>query len=229
MEQARVPKEETRPVVIQKQGSYEYTFAYPSSRPAKGQFYFGSKEIKHLAIAALLVIGVGLSLLGFSSSIYGDYLALALFVAMFTTSFLGHEIAHKIIAQRHGLWAEFRLILIGAVLTLLSVISPLFKIIAPGAVMVSGSADKRTIGKTSIAGPSINLILGATFLAAALLFTQFNAMLAPIAYFNAWIALFNLIPFAMLDGLKIFTWDKRIWVLAFTMSVALAVFSYRLL
>jgi Zn-dependent protease len=54
-------------------------------------------------------------------------------------------------------------------------------------------------------------------------------MLAPIAYFNAWIALFNLIPFAMLDGLKIFTWDKRIWVLAFTMSVALAVFSYRLL
>lgn len=224
-----MPKEETRPVVVQKQGSYEYTFTYPSFRPAKGQFYFGSKEIKHLAIAALLVIGVGLSLLGFPSSVYSDYLALALFITMFTTSFLGHEIAHKIVAQRHGLWAEFRLILIGALLTLLSVISPLFKIIAPGAVMVSGSADKRTMGKTSIAGPAINIILGATFLAAAFLCTQFNAMLAPIAYFNAWIALFNLIPFGMLDGFKIFIWDKKIWVLAFATSVTLTIVSYRLL
>lgn len=227
MEQARLPKEETRPLVVQKQGSYEYTFTYPSIRPARSQFYFSSKEIKHLAIAALLVIGVGLSLLGFSSFVYSDYLALVLFITMFTTSFLGHEIAHKIIAQRHGLWAEFRLILVGALLTLLSVISPLFKVIAPGAVMVSGSADRRTMGKTSIAGPAINIALGTTFLAAAFLFIQYNPIFAPIAYFNAWIALFNLIPFGILDGFKVFTWDKKIWTLAFTTSVALAIVSYQ--
>lgn len=224
-----MPKEETQPVVVQKQGSHEYALTYPSFRPAKSQFYFGRKEIKHLAIAALLVIGVGLSLIGFPSPFYSDYLALVLFITMFTASFLGHEIAHKIIAQRHGLWAEFRLILIGSLLTLLSAISPLLKIIAPGAVMVSGSADKRTMGKTSVAGPAVNLILGTTFLAAAFLLTPFNAMLAPIGYFNAWIALFNLIPFGMLDGYKIFAWDKRIWILAFATSVALAIFCYRLL
>ncbi len=223
-----MPKEETRQVVVQKQGSYEYTFRYPSSGPARGQFYFGNKEIKHLAVAALLVIGVGLSLLGFRSSIYGDYSTLALFIAVFTTSFLGHEIAHKFIAQRHGLWAEFRLVLIGAVLTLLSVVSPFFKIIAPGAVMVSGSADKKIMGKASIAGPTFNLVLGAAFLVAALLFASFNAIFAPVAYFNAWVSLFNLIPFAMLDGLKIFNWDKKIWTIAFATSVVLAVLSYGL-
>jgi len=183
-------------------------------------------EIKHLVVATLLVICVGLSLFGFPSFIYADYLALTLFVAMFTTSFLMHEIAHKIIAQRHGLWAEFRLVLIGALMTLLSVVSPFFKFIAPGAVMVSGEADKGTIGKTSVAGPATNIVLGTAFLAAALLSDRYSSILSPIAYFNAWIALFNLIPFAILDGQKIFTWDKKIWTLAFGISIALTVFSY---
>lgn len=226
MEQARLPREETRPLIVQKQGSYEYTFTYPSLRPAKSQFYFSIKEIEHLAIATLLVVGVGLSLLGSENSVYSDYLALTLFIVMFTTSFLGHEIAHKIVAQRHGLWAEFRLVLIGALLTLLSMVSPILKVISPGAVMVSGSADKKTMGRTSIAGPAMNITLGATFLAVAFLFTRYNSIFGPIAYFNAWIALFSLIPFGILDGFKIFTWDKKIWVLAFATSVSLAMVSY---
>jgi Zn-dependent protease len=136
-----------------------------------------------------------------------------------------HEIAHKITAQRHGLWAEFRLMLIGALLTLLSVVSPL-KFIAPGAVMVSGAADKGTMGKTSVAGPATNIILGTAFLTAALLSDRHSSILAPIAYFNAWIALLNLIPFAILDGQKIFTWNKKIWTLAFGISITLTIFSF---
>jgi Zn-dependent protease len=226
MDQARMPKEERQQIVVQKPRSYEHTFTYPTFEHRKIRVYFSYKEIKHLTMATLLVIGVGLSLLGFQNFAYADYFALALFVAMFTTSFIAHEIAHKIVAQRNGLWAEFRLILISALLTLLSIVSPIFKVIAPGAVMISGSADKRTIGKVSIAGPATNIVLGATFLAAAFVFTRYSPLLAPIAYFNAWIALFNLIPFAILDGLKIFNWNKKIWALAFATSIALAIVSY---
>jgi Zn-dependent protease len=223
MDEARMAKEEKQQIVVQTPKSYEHTFTYPTLEPLKGRVYFSYKEIKHLTVATLLVIGVGLSLVGFT---YADYFTLASFVAMFTMSFVSHEIAHKIVAQRNGLWAEFRLIPISALLTLMSIVSPIFKIIAPGAVMVSGNADKRTIGKTSIAGPATNIFLGTTFLAATLVFTGYSPLFAPVAYFNSWIALFNLVPFAILDGLKIFNWDKRIWALAFATSIALAILSY---
>jgi Zn-dependent protease len=47
-----------------------------------------------------------------------------------------------------------------------------------------------------------------------------------VAAFNAWIALFNLIPFGIFDGFKIFLWDKKIWTLAFTSSLILTLISY---
>jgi Zn-dependent protease len=46
------------------------------------------------------------------------------------------------------------------------------------------------------------------------------------AAFNAWIALFNLIPIGILDGYKIFTWNKQIWAIAFAASIALTLSSY---
>jgi Zn-dependent protease len=46
------------------------------------------------------------------------------------------------------------------------------------------------------------------------------------AFFNAWVALFNLIPIGILDGYKIFSWDKRVWGLAFAVALALAVPAY---
>jgi Zn-dependent protease len=149
------------------------------------------------------------------------------FAVILTVSFLMHEIAHKIAAQREGLWAEFRLTLIGAILTLISVITPLFKIISPGAVMISGFGDKKNIGKTSIAGPLTNITLSTIFIVINSLFPQ--QMVAFIAFFNAWIAVFNLIPLGILDGFKIFTWDKKNWVLIFTASLILLTISYKLL
>lgn len=227
VDQALTPREEQERPVVQRQESHKYTVTYPYLGPAKRQAHFTRNEIRHLAVAALLVLVVGLSLTGFSSLAHGDYFALALFITMFTMSFLTHEIAHKVMAQRHGLWAEFRLTLTGTLLTLISTISPIFKVIAPGAVLVSGSADRKTVGKTSIAGPTTNIILATAFLAAAFLLSQYNPILAPIAAFNAWIAVFNLIPIEILDGFKIFTWDKRIWTLVFAASVVLVIVSYQ--
>jgi Zn-dependent protease len=179
----------------------------------------------HLTIAALLVVGIGLSI-GFYSN-YG-YAMLIAFAVILTASFLLHEIAHKIVAQREGLWAEFRLTLIGAILTLISVITPVLKIISPGAVMISGLADTRYAGKISIAGPATNMALSTMFLALTFLFPQYAAILALVAFFNAWIAVFNLIPIGILDGFKVFTWNKKNWALAFIVSVILLIFSYQL-
>jgi len=229
IELARTPKEETQPVIIQKQQP-EYTFTYAPLGPKMGKIHFSHKEITHLAVAALLVMGVGLSFVGFSTIFsYGyvtDYATLALFIIIFVASFFLHEIAHKVAAQRRGLWAEFRLTLMGAILTMLSILPLFFKIISPGAVMVAGFADKESMGKISIAGPATNIALSIIFLAIALPI-QSNSIFLLGAAFNAWIALFNLIPFGILDGFKVFLWKRKIWALAFATSLALTIIGYR--
>lgn len=219
IELARAPKRETQPMTVQRQKPHEYTVTYAPLEP-KRKIHFSNKEIRHLTIAALLVIAIGLS---FSINASGELGFLVLSSIMLTASFLAHEIAHKLVAQKEGFWAEFRLIFTGAILTLLSIISPFFKIISPGAVMVGGFVDRERMGKISIAGPGINIMLSTIFLAAAFLFPQHTQIFIVSAIFNAWIALFNLIPFGMLDGFKIFLWNKTIWALAFTASLILTI------
>jgi Zn-dependent protease len=224
MELARAPKRE-KTVTIQKQKPYEYTIAYIPPGPER-RIHFSSKEIKHLTIAALLVMGIGLSL-GIYPGAYseiGGALMLVIFALIITASFFMHEIAHKIAAQRRGLWAEFRLIFTGVILTFISIISPIFKIISPGAVMIAGLVDEKNVGKISVAGPLTNTVLSAMLLAVGLL--QRVPLFLYGAAFNAWIALFNLIPFGIFDGFKVFRWNKAIWALAFTVSLALTIISF---
>lgn len=189
--------------------------------------WFSATELKHLAVGTLLVMGVGASLFMFYSSLT----AAASLAAVLTFSFLIHEIAHKIAAQRLGLWAEFRLTTIGALITLISIFAPLFKIISPGAVMIAGLGDRETIGKTAFAGPLTNITLATLFLIAGLIsiITYPNQVLVFIAVFGAWInsfiAVFNLIPFGIMDGYKIFKWNKIMWASSFSVSIVLAIFS----
>jgi Zn-dependent protease len=222
IELARTQKEETKSIIVQKQEPYEYTISYVPIKTKRRIIDFSNKEMMHLTIAALLVIGVGLSL-----GLFSGILMLTAFAVILTASFLLHEMAHKITAQKEGLWAEFRLTVFGAILTLISIIIPL-KIISPGAVMIAGLADTGRAGKISIAGPATNMTLSTMFFALTFLFSpQYNVILALAAFYNAWMALFNLIPIGILDGLKVFAWDKRNWVLAFMVSVILLIFSYQ--
>jgi Zn-dependent protease len=230
IDNARMPKEETPPTATQQRPSHTITINYFPARQPQKTGHFSKKEIQHLTIGALLVAGVGLSYA--MPIIYDDYAMLALLTTILTASFFTHEIAHKITAQKRGLWAEFRLTLIGAILTLISALPTLFKIISPGAVMISGSANKESIGKISIAGPITNILLSTGFLAAAFALPQ-NTLIAftfrLCAAFNAVIALFNLIPFGILDGYKVFFWNKTVWVAAFALSLVLTVISYWLI
>ena len=46
---------------------------------------------------------------------------------------------------------------------------------------------------------------------------------------NAFMAAFNLIPFGVLDGYKIFSFNKKVWALTFVPSAVLAVITFLLI
>jgi Zn-dependent protease len=203
--------------------------SFPSATHRKAEmFWFSQTELRHIAVSLLLVMGVGLSFSWqFPNYLFsGLEMDVSLILAVvFASIFVLHEVAHKLVAQHYGLWAEFRLTLFGAILTLFSIISPL-KIISPGAVMISGSMSQKTVGKTAIAGPLTNLVLSAIFLP---FITSTQSLLSYVASIevaiNAWVALFNLIPFGIMDGSKILRWNKMVWFMAFAASVGLTIFS----
>jgi Zn-dependent protease len=230
MESARASKQE-EVVVLQSPKSYQYSVSYGQPRMARGKVYFSPKELKHLAVAALLVMGIGLSS-ALYPSVFGamDWVAALsvvwVFAVVLTGSFFAHEIAHKVAAQKRGLWAEFRLTMWGAILTLISVISPVFKIISPGAMMVAGSASTEEMGKVSLAGPATNIFLSVVLFGLTIVPSPYSGILLLAAFLNGFMAVFNLIPVGILDGFKIFSWDKKVWGLAFAVSVAVMAAAY---
>ncbi len=196
--------------------SYKYTISYTPQ--ASRIFWFSKTELKHLAIGALLVMGVGFTYFLTTGS---TLLNLAILSIAFTLSFLLHELAHKFSAQYFNLWAEFRLTMQGALITLISMFLP-FKIISPGAVMVTGSGTKETVGKMAISGPVTNIILST----ACIMIAPVIPLFLIIAFINALLAVFNLIPFGILDGMKVFRWNKIIWAVTFAASIALIAYTY---
>ncbi len=219
--------------VITPQSYNSYQYSYNLQQPKRERHVSSSpKELKHISVAAALVIGIG-----FSIGLYGNYFGgfnftwtwglMAVFAVLMTASFLSHELMHKVMAQKNGLWAEFRLTTWGVALTFVSIFLP-FRMIAPGAMMIAGSPNSDEIVEISIAGPLTNLILSGAFLglAFALYPSVYGLMLFFVAYINAFIAVFNLIPFGILDGYKIFSFNKKLWVLVFIPSAILAVFTF---
>jgi len=210
---------------LNSQGQY-HDYRIPTHRLNAKVFGASTSELKHLTIGTLIVISVGFSILyNLGLEARDPWRALIGSALVFTSTFVLHEIAHKVAAQHYGLWAEFRLTLFGSLLTLLSIISPL-KIISPGVVQMAGVADKKTIGKVSLAGPATNLILSIIFL--SLSHYIGNPFVAVGAILNPWTALFNLVPFSVFDGEKIFWWDKKVWVASFAASVIFTYFALRL-
>ncbi|NIQ07842.1 MAG: hypothetical protein GWO20_19625 [Candidatus Korarchaeota archaeon] len=190
----------------------------PTSRIRRG-FNFSRKEVLHLTIAAILTALIALSFQPeLAISLRGVFLAVVMPI-----SFLLHEIAHKFTAQRFGIWAEFRLMLFGVLLTLFSLVSP-FKILAPGAVMIASPTNMEEEGKISVAGPLVNLFLGIFFWGLYYLYTQFQTVLCIGIFLNGFIALFNLFPVGILDGEKVLHWNKVIWGATFMLALFLTIF-----
>jgi Zn-dependent protease len=127
--------------------------------------------------------------------------------------FLLHEMAHKVVAQRLALWAEFRASIGGLAAAIgFSAFTP-FLFAAPGAVIIMGNATRKDSALISIAGPLTNIVIGFAFM---LVPTGPNPPeLGPgVGNFyelaqevNALLAVFNLLPVRPLDGSKIVAWS----------------------
>jgi Zn-dependent protease len=204
--------------------SYQYTYNLKPTRQVR-HITTSPKELKHIGVAAVLVVAIGFSMAWYAFS--WSWIVMAVFAAVMTVSFLVHEIAHKVTAQQAGLWAEFRLTTWGALLTLVSVFLP-FKMIAPGAMMIGGQATSaKDMIKISVAGVITNMIFAASFLGLAfgLPINEYTGMLFFAGYINSFMAIFNLIPFGVFDGYKIFLLNKKVWALAFIPSAILTAIS----
>jgi Zn-dependent protease len=186
-------------------------------------------EVSHLTIA-FLVLTLDFVLLYGGDTIYDlstELLLVGIAAAAALTGFVAHEMAHKVSAQRRGYWAEFRLSVLGLVVSIITAALG-FLFAAPGATMIGGAADKDDMGRISFAGPATNFVFAMAFLAGAFVAGAFSsgALLAFIfvflAFINAWFAAFNMIPVGPLDGAKVFRWSGLVWVASFIVFVAVA-------
>lgn len=136
--------------------------------------------------------------------------------------FLLHELAHKVVAQRYGCMAEFRAFdqMLYLALGLAALIGFIFA--APGAVMISGMITRKENGIISAAGPAMNYVLSLLFLGLSFLLPALGFIFQIGFSINAWLGLFNMIPFGNFDGIKIFYWDKVVWGIMVAVGIILA-------
>ncbi len=173
---------------------------------------FSRTEIRDLSIA-WLVLGFCFSFRYLFSGLgaFATFLVVALIGI--GTGFVFHELSHKLVAQKFGYLAEFRLWKIGLIIALASAIISLGQLLffAPGAVYVSSYSRSHEQGLIAAAGPLANIILAALFY--ALSFSSgFLSLIGEWGFIiNLWLAAFNLLPIPPLDGRKIYSWNSRAW------------------
>jgi len=202
----------------------------PRINPGFGMPRYSRAEMNDLLIAMLglsvaftilLTRGNSNADLFSSNSAINMILLFVLAVALVSTSFIFHELAHKVVAQKYGAWAEFRLNPMGLLMAMIiSFFGFLFA--APGAVYIRGMIDRRMNGHISAAGPLVNLIIGGSALAVALLTSGLiSSIMMVFATLNAFLAIFNLLPIPPLDGSKIYPWNMGVYVIMVGSAVLL--------
>jgi len=210
-------------------------YVYPD-RPKPG-VHFSRTELGQLAVA-ILALSAAFTILYVRSNPVRFAEDPALFLAIFfPASLLAvgtgvglHEVMHKVVAQRYGLWAEFRYNLRGLAFAFIFAAAIGFLYGAPGATWISGAVTKEQNGRISAAGPVTNLVI------AGVLFAGFLAMMPRASSFggalvvlyliqaasvNAFLAGFNMIPVMPLDGAKVWAWNKAVYLGLVAIALAL--------
>lgn len=194
---------------------------------------FSQTEIRDLIIASILVLLVGISafgrpygILAAIQNIANVLLPLGLLwvpfitATLFLVAFIGHELAHKFIAQHYGMWSEFRMTMMGYYLSLFAILFSL-PIFGTGVVYSSGTGITEQDGKTKLAGPMFNLITAIILTIIGIIVKGFIGSIDIYLLFiiqngiiiNGFIALFNMIPIQPFDGANIRNWNNQVWIM----------------
>jgi len=149
-----------------------------------------------------------------------------LLIALLTAGlgFICHEVAHKLVAQRRGFVAEFKLWGTGLILALLTafITGGFFIFAALGAVYLiptttSWSEREEAEAEIALAGPVMNMVLAGAFWPLYILTEGFLSQIGLYgAIINSWLAALNLLPFGPLDGHKVLHRDATLWILIST-------------
>jgi len=191
---------------------------------------FSREEIRDLFLAWILLSLAFAILFTGARELLTFTFVIFLIISLLTVGigFLLHELAHKVVAQRYGLYAEFRafykMILFAVVVSFAG-----FIIAAPGAVMIRGYITRTRNGIISVAGPITNIVLAVLFLIPLLLIESSNSFLIDFLDFgftiNALLALFNMIPVMPFDGAKVIAWSKPVFYTTVLIAGGLFLFS----
>lgn len=191
---------------------------------------FTSREVRDIIISMLVITLVFAYLFSGRNFqvLYSSVIIPVTFIAV-GMGFVLHELAHKFVAIRYGFWAEYRLWIEGLFLALISAALG-FVFAAPGAVYIHGEyISKEQNGKISLAGPATNIILGGLFFLLIYYFSSVPILgaLGLLGFtVNSFLALFNLIPFSILDGAKIFRWNPLIWIVVTAVAGLMVFYSF---
>lgn len=111
-----------------------------------------------------------------------------------------------------------------------------FVFAAPGAVNTYADHMNDEInGRIAIAGPMTNMGLALVFIIIAALIYPFSIhsqivhliyLICTVGYsVNSYLAAFNLLPFATLDGIKVMKWNVLIWFVVFAIAAVMTLLS----
>jgi Zn-dependent protease len=146
----------------------------------------------------------------FTADFWVNFMIAAITVGL---GFVFHEMAHKLMAQKYRCFAEFRanmkMLIFAILISFTGVI-----LAAPGAVMIAGHVNRKDYGKIAASGPAMNIMLASLFLIGTVTFAT-EGLLSRICFYgmmiNSWLAMFNMLPFPIFDGLKIMRWNKLVY------------------
>ena len=197
---------------------------YYASYQQRPKGFLSDEEKKNLGIAtAALTLCFSMVMFRWnyaSLSDIPDHLGDFLFVLVISfivtfTGFALHEMAHKVVAQRYGCWAEFRYSTQGLLFALVLAIGLGVLFAAPGAVYIVGAIDKRQNGFNSIAGPLTNVGVTLMMIPVFLWGGEWLSIIAFwVIFFNMLLALFNMIPIMPLDGAKVLKWNIPLYIIS---------------
>ena len=201
------------------------------SKPGK----FSNIEIRHLIIS-MSVLTIAFTFLITGNNLFTGLTSgfnpsdipfglLASFLGIITAFFF-HEMFHKFMAQKQGLWAEYRMFPQGIFICLILGIFVPFVFAAPGAVMFRGGARNHETGLIAMSGPLANIIIAAITLPLYIFIIEepiLSSLVGFICVINAFLAAFNLLPFGPLDGVKIIRWNATIWIIMLIIAIIILV------
>ncbi len=203
----------------------------PGYRGGGDRLRFSRTEILHIAAAVAALSLAFAVLLNRGSRLHEDpvvsfLMLLVLSCFLVACSFLTHELGHKYVAQYYGAWSEFRAYPFGLAMAVFTAFMG-FLFAAPGAVYIEGDITREQSGKISLAGPMVNFVIGAVAIVAWINTTGLaSGIIFYLAWLNAFLGVFNMIPVKPLDGSKIIAWKWQVFAVMMAIGIAQLAFLY---